>query len=1302
MDAVYEVDYGDAARTRNHGVERIDTKYSATLDGDDLFDLDWLWKGVHFLEELGDDKAVGHAAVRLTFGNELHGRIQISTDSHLFNPLNLIASWHYAADVIIPTDIYRKYPFRPSDLHNGLGAEDWYWTCESIREGIRHVIIPETAYFYRRQANHMSLGMAPGCTFHPTRLFDRNSIQALNRAYPSAAIFLADQICSITGPKERWAQVLDWLEQSVRRICDVDLAVYPLHSTLSSIPVETPDFFPAVGQLYMQLMDQLDDGHETVIMFCDHLTSDHLGLIECFLSTHKRERSLPLTLLVISLARDPNRDGRTSPLSRSMTRDHGDVSWLRLSYLDLGNSAFFSELWDHIRHGLIVRFLMQARAALVVNLGSELFDRIIGSFGKPIANSETKTVRVCRGDKADIGDKDTFASWQGLTLADGNYSLVLSRNAEVAEWLNAGFYGTGMAFRFCSEASGLNLDPAFGDALYALVSSGHEAHGLDEQGSTVATIMESPVLQCPASTPGNKPDVTCVLTVRAEGHYLNQTLQAVAAMCEDAHRHEIRTELIIVADCPGGRTGKVLSSLVHSWPEARVMETELDDEASARNAGISEASGRLVAVLAGADIISPGWLARAVLRAEDTGPDTILHPHAVVEYADGFKVTFQPDMLDSENSVEGLAAHEVWTVHALARKELFQRIPYRPAPARSGYGYSAWHWNCETAAAGCRHSTIAGTAVYRRPSEFMGEHRVRLGGFQPTIVAPTRFFTDHPWLHQSPSRGSVQKMRRTRIVSAVRKGLKSLAGKNDRLPAHIVPAAWDDHAYLLGNPDVQKAVANGCFRSGYDHYCRHGYLEGRLPHHAKSKLADQAPGAWNDATYLLANPDVQKAVANDCFRSGYDHYCRHGYLEGRIPHYDISHLVEEMRTLSLINPALKIGASDTVTVRSAGTSQFSDVYRSCRRILDSAPPTHVFLTPSLRPGGAELSMMHTIEAVVSSSGNRAMVITTFDNDERWRHRLPARCSWLPFASIAAGCSPEEQIGVLATLLINSGARCLHLFYSYPGWQMLRSHAPALADRMQVYVSIFSISPPSTTQANGGYAEFVGTLCPHLAGIFTDNERAATELETVCGIPRKKITVVKHPVLAEQRFPGHSRGEKLVLWASRLDDDKRPDLLMEIAGRLPSVSFHVFGDHVLGGKTHLRNLRRVPNITYRGTFCGFDTIAIAPYMCFLYTSVWDGMPNVVLEAMKSGLLVVAPDVGGISEVIGDDGGVLIRESDDPGAYADAIETVFRDPEFYRLVAENGRKRVTQAHTRAAFFEGLKKVPGYGVESDSMTD
>jgi len=91
---------------------------------------------------------------------------------------------------------------------------------------------------------------------------------------------------------------------------------------------------------------------------------------------------------------------------------------------------------------------------------------------------------------------------------------------------------------------------------------------------------------------------------------------------------------------------------------------------------------------------------------------------------------------------------------------------------------------------------------------------------------------------------------------------------------------------------------------------------------------------------------------------------------------------------------------------------------------------------------------------------------------------------------------------------------------------------------------------------------------------------------------------------------------------------------------------------------------------------------------------DGIPNVLVEAMASGVPVVATRISGIPELITDGiDGLLVREHD-PAALAGAIERVLRDPELAARLGRGGRARVERdfdlvANTRRlrALFQGI---------------
>ncbi len=86
------------------------------------------------------------------------------------------------------------------------------------------------------------------------------------------------------------------------------------------------------------------------------------------------------------------------------------------------------------------------------------------------------------------------------------------------------------------------------------------------------------------------------------------------------------------------------------------------------------------------------------------------------------------------------------------------------------------------------------------------------------------------------------------------------------------PDLFDEASYLLQNPDVAQAVAAGWLGSGRQHYEQWGESEGRNPN-----------SLFSEAWYLAQYADVAQAVEEGAVSSGFAHYSQWGWTEGRAP-----------------------------------------------------------------------------------------------------------------------------------------------------------------------------------------------------------------------------------------------------------------------------------------------------------------------------------------------------------------------------------------------------------------------------------
>lgn len=188
-----------------------------------------------------------------------------------------------------------------------------------------------------------------------------------------------------------------------------------------------------------------------------------------------------------------------------------------------------------------------------------------------------------------------------------------------------------------------------------------------------------------------------------------------------------------------------------------------------------------------------------------------------------------------------------------------------------------------------------------------------------------------------------------------------------------------------------------------------------------------------------------------------------------------------------------------------------------------------------------------------------------------------------------------------------------------------------------------------------------------AGLVAVSNALKREMANV-GIDPTRITVLRNGVdLARFRPTGSARrsGSKqpVLLSAGNLVPLKGHDIVIRALAEMPDASLVIAGQGPeesrlralvdrLGLQDRVRFLGAVPHEAMPEAYSGADVLVLA--------SAREGWPNVLLEAMACGTPVVATNVSGIPEVVGDSATGRLIERREPAAVASAVRDLLADP------------------------------------------
>ena len=199
-----------------------------------------------------------------------------------------------------------------------------------------------------------------------------------------------------------------------------------------------------------------------------------------------------------------------------------------------------------------------------------------------------------------------------------------------------------------------------------------------------------------------------------------------------------------------------------------------------------------------------------------------------------------------------------------------------------------------------------------------------------------------------------------------------------------------------------------------------------------------------------------------------------------------------------------------------------------------------------------------------------------------------------------------------------------------------------------------------------------------------------------GLDSKKITLIRNGINLDFFQPGDSmkarkhigiKNDQLILLSiGSLSKNKNHALLINALAEIVTskISLHLYiigeGEEQEILKKQIKELKLEQKITLLGLV---DHKSISEWMkaadIFILPSRNEGTPNSLLEAMASGLPVIASKIGGIPELIQENIEGLLFESDSKDDLKEKLNKLIKDNQLQEFLGKNAQKKIATQYS-----------------------
>lgn len=600
-----------------------------------------------------------------------------------------------------------------------------------------------------------------------------------------------------------------------------------------------------------------------------------------------------------------------------------------------------------------------------------------------------------------------------------------------------------------------------------------------------------------------------------------------------------------------------------------------------------------------------------------------------------------------------------------------------------------------------KHYMVHGWRENRRPNDWFNpvEYIARHGETLGDTTNPFIHFLTHQGSEDVVLEANLQTLRRNVVLYWTD---RYKAGENDivrplvlssSMPTKeslaLVAETFDAKYYLEQNPEIKERSIDPLL-----HFMTLGWVENR----------DPSPD-FSMTYYLKRNNDVRRAGVNP-----YTHYLKSGFREkwrqfatvkeARV--FDLfedgMHLGDKLAQAKSLEPMVAMpNEPRRITTPLVAGVQGADVVKALRTKLEGKTYKYIVTVPHVRMSGASRVASIFADALAQvRDPSDILVITTDSSENEYIDWFSDKLDILDLSQEIEPLNQDGKIRAMIDLMRGVGCQTIVNVNSRLMWEVMRAFGRQLHHEFRIVTYLFTWDENANGDRVGYPIQWLRDTADHHHLLLTDSKNLADDVANRLGFSQEgaaaQIKWLHTPVTGEAavavRDPARPKAGRF-LWAGRFDPQKRLDILIEIARANPDMIFDVYGKTVLGNKD-LAAYNPPPNIIPQGTYTDLKEVLETSYDGFLYTAQWDGIPTILLDMGSAGLPIVAPDVGGISELLDDTTGWLIEDFEDVDGYGAALSQMVQDRSEADTRAAALQTRLADRFNIEGYVDSIKKV------------